>query len=115
MDEQGLLKVALICALTGILVLIFISNTIEIKQYQIKDITKKMLDKDVQVTGEITRITETPGLYIFDIKDKTGTITAIVFKEGPIELEKNQEITLQGTVKEYKDKLEIVAEQITSN
>lgn len=89
-------------------------ESIEIKQYKIKDINKKLIDKDIQVQGTITRITETPGLIIFDLNDKTGTITIILFKEEPINLTKNMEINIAGTVAEYKNKLEIIADEISS-
>ena len=112
MDEQTLFKLALIISFAGLLLLIFISDTIEIKKYNIKDINKKLLNKQVKVSGTIERVTETPGLVIFDIKDKTGIITAIAFKETFINLTQNQHIEVEGKVIEYKDKLEIQVDQI---
>ena len=87
----------------------------EIKEYKIKDLTKKQVNKDIKVKGTITKVTETPGLYIFNINDNTGDITAILFKEDPINLTVSQEVILEGKLVEYKDRLEINVQQILSN
>lgn len=113
MEEKVLLKLSLIVSLTGILILIFISNSIEIKEYKISELNKDTIGKDVKVEGRITRITETPGLYIFNIEDETGEITAIAFKEDPINLTKDIQVILEGKIIEYKNKLEIEVQQIT--
>ncbi|MFH1592923.1 MAG: OB-fold nucleic acid binding domain-containing protein [Candidatus Woesearchaeota archaeon] len=112
MEERSLFKLALIVSLTGLLLLIFISDKIEIEEYDIKDINKKLVNKQIKVSGTIERVTETPGLVIFDIKDKTGTITAIAFKESFINLTKNRHVEIEGQVITYKDKLEIQVDQI---
>ena len=114
MEENTILKIALLVSLTGILVIIFISGSIEVKEYKIKEISKDLIDKEIKVSGIITRITETPGLLILNLKDSTGEITSIIFKEDPINLTENQEIEIQGKVKEYKNKLEIEANLISS-
>ena len=114
MEEENLLKVSLICSLTGILVLLLISESIEIKEYKIKDINRKLLNKDIKIKGTITRITETPGLLIFEVNDQTGTLTVIAFKEEPINITKDQKVEIEGKVQEYKNKLEIVTNQIIS-
>ena len=112
MKESDLLKLALISSLTGVLLIIIISNSIEIKEYKINEITEKELEKEVKIKGTINRITETPGLMIINIKDETGTITAIIFKEESLNFTKNQEIELQGKVRKYKEKLEIVVNEL---
>ncbi len=115
MEDKTLLKLSLIVSLTGILFLMIISDNMEIKEYKIKDLTKKQVNKDIKVKGTITKVTETPGLYIFNINDNTGDITAILFKEDPINLTVSQEVILEGKLVEYKDRLEINVQQILSN
>ncbi|MEK6934452.1 MAG: OB-fold nucleic acid binding domain-containing protein [Nanoarchaeota archaeon] len=112
MDENSLYKLALVTSLTGLLILFTISESIEIKQYKISEINKKLLNKQIQVQGTITRITETPGLFIFDMKDKSGTITAILFKEENINITSNQKIQAEGKVIQYKNKLELEISKI---
>lgn len=114
MEEKTLLKLSLIVSLIGLLILIIILENIEIKEYHIKDLTKKDLEKEVKIKGTITRVTETPGLYIFNLKDKTGEIAGVIFKEEPLNITTNQKVEVLGKIKEYKDKLEIEVEQLKS-
>lgn len=112
MKDTTLLRIAFCCSLFGILVILFIVENIEIPNSNIGNITKEDLEKTVSISGKINYITETPGLLIIKVGDKTGNITAIVFKEENTSLEKGQIITLEGRVIEYKDELEIQAELI---
>ncbi|MEK6952270.1 MAG: OB-fold nucleic acid binding domain-containing protein [Nanoarchaeota archaeon] len=114
MEEKTLFKISLICSLLGLLILFTISDSIQIKRYDIKDITKDLEGKEIKIQGIITRISETPGLYIFDIQDETGKITAVLFKEENINLTLNSNIKAEGKIKIYKDKPELEISQITT-
>ncbi|MBT3408471.1 exodeoxyribonuclease VII large subunit [Candidatus Woesearchaeota archaeon] len=107
MKDDTLLKISLCCALTGILIILFIVENSEIPESNIANLTKANLDQTVSVSGQITRIVETPGLLIINLKDSTGEITAIIFKENNLTLRKNQIVTIEGTLIEYEGKLEI--------
>lgn len=111
MEEKTLLKVALICALLGILILIFISDRITYSSSNIASINSSMLEKELLIKGQITSIHQTPNLFILTLKDDTSEIKVIAFKEN-LKLEKNQVIEVLGTVKEYNSKLEIEAKRI---
>jgi len=112
MENKILLEIAIICSLVGILLLIFISEKIETPEKDIVNITKENLEEQVKITGTITKITETPGLYILTIKDSTGEITAILYKSEEISLEKGQVVTIEGSILEYKGQLEIEIDSI---
>jgi len=112
MEEKTLFKISLICSLLGLLILFTISDSIEVKEYKIKDITPELEGKEVKVQGSITRISETPGLYIFDIQDQTGKITSILFKEENLNLTLNSKILAQGKIKIYKNKPELEISKI---
>ena len=112
MKEKTLLKISLITSLVGILILLVILDKIDVSDSNINAINKTFLDKQVKIKGEITRITETPGLYIMNVKDNTGDIDVIVFKEEKLELEKGNIIQIEGQVTEYQGKLEIIAKKI---
>jgi len=45
MEEKSLLRLALICSLVGIIALFFISERIEIKEKNINEINKDILEK----------------------------------------------------------------------
>ena len=78
----------------------------------ISSLDKSSIDRIVKINGEITRVTETPGLYILTIKDETAEITSIIFKEESINIQKGKEIEIEGQITLYEDKLEIIAKQI---
>ncbi|MEK6932986.1 MAG: OB-fold nucleic acid binding domain-containing protein [Nanoarchaeota archaeon] len=113
MKESNLLKISVITALVGILVLLFILDRIDLSNADIVNLTKEDIDKKVEIKGELISITETPGLYILNVKDFSGTITVIVFKEDDLELKKGDILEIEGQVTSYKDKLEIIAKKIT--
>jgi aspartyl/asparaginyl-tRNA synthetase len=113
MEESVLIKASLILALVGIGILILISDKIEIKEYNINDITKGLLEKEIKVTGKISKISETQGLYLIDINDKERKLKVVVFKENKnLSLQKNQLIEVTGKVVLYKKELEIEAKKI---
>lgn len=114
MEEKKLFKLALIISFIGIVLLIIITDNIEIKEYKIEDLTEKHIDQDVKIIATITRVTETPGLIIFNLDDQTGELTAIIFKEEPLNLTIGQKVEVQGKIIEYKNKLEIEVDQLTS-
>lgn len=107
MNEKTLLIVSLIGALIGLLILFYISEKIELPVLEISSITRSQLDQNVKVQGYVTYFKETKGLYLFEVKDSTGKIQAILFKDQPISLAKNDFIELEGSITEYKGKLEI--------
>jgi RecJ-like exonuclease len=112
MKEKTLLKIAIISSLIGILILLYISEHIEIKEFKISEITRDKLDERVKIKGDIIAIKETPGLYILTLKDKTSSIPIVIFKEEPLSLEHGMLIEIQGIVIEYKGIIEIQAEEI---
>ena len=81
MKDNTLLKISLCCTLLGILLILFIVEISEIPESNISNLTTADLGKKVSVSGEIARVTETPGLLILDLVDSTGKITVIIFKE----------------------------------
>lgn len=111
MDERTLLKVALICALVGILILIIISDRITYSKSNISSITLNQTGSDVLIKGQVSSIQETPNLFIFTLQDDTGKIKVVAFKEK-IKLQEGQIVEVLGTTKEYNSKPEIEAKRI---
>jgi len=112
MKESTLLKIALIGALVGIFIILFISEKIDLSESNIANITKSNLDQKVKIRGLVTKSYETPGLLILSIKDNTGTISVVVFKEENLTIDKNHVVEIYGTVTEYKEQIEILADEI---
>lgn len=112
MKEKTLLRICLVCSLVGIFTILLISDRITLEYSDIANISKKDLEKRVKVNGTVTNSHETPGLIILNLKDDTGDITVIIFKEGNITLKENRALEIEGKVIEYKGKLEIQADLI---
>ena len=114
MKDSVLFKIALITSLSGIILLLFISEKVEIPLMEISSITQENIDRDVKIRGTISSFRETPGLLILNISDNTGSITVIAFKEDAIIIEKDTEAIIEGKVSKYKNQLEINAKKIIS-
>ena len=112
MNEKNLLRVSLVFSLLGLLILFYITYNTEIKKYDIGSLNKDYIDKTVRVNGVIESFSETPGLYLITIKDNSGKITVIAFKDETINLQKGIKVEVIGQIVEYKDDLEIIAKQI---
>ena len=112
MKNEKLFNLALICTLIGLLIIIFISDNIEINYSLIKDISKKDIDKQVKIKGIISSIIQKESLTLYNIEDSTGKIKVIVFNENFLDLQNNKTIEVIGKVLLYQGILEINAEQI---
>jgi len=114
MKEKTLLKIAVISSLIGVLILVYISDSLSPKEYRISNLTRDKLGEFVDVKGSISTLRETPGLYIITLTDETFSIPVIVFKEENLTIEKGSLIDVKGNVIEYNGMLEIQAEEIKS-
>lgn len=113
MKEKTLLKISVITAVVGILILLFILDKISLTSVNIGNLTKEDLDKEIKIKAELIKITETPGLYLLTVKDFSGEMTVVVFKDEILELREGDILEIEGQVTSYKDKIEIIAKKIT--
>ena len=106
------LKTTLSISLIGILLLLFLSEFISPNLTNISDINNKLLNRKTQVQGQIFNIRtfEDSNFQIISIKDSTGKIDIIL--NNPINITKNQNITVIGKVTEYNQTLQIQADKI---
>ncbi len=109
---MNIFKTSLIISLLGILILLIYSENITLPTKNIQNITNKDVDKQIKIIGQVTRLTDLPGLMILNIKDNTEQMTVVVFKEEKLNINKNDFLEIQGKVAEYRGELEIIAEKI---
>jgi RecJ-like exonuclease len=109
-------RVALITALLGTLLLVFLSQELEPKPTEISEISHNMLEQWVKVNGIIVRVKETNGLIIIDLvsNNERDSITIIAYKNKAQigSIEKGLQVEVIGKVIEYYGKLEIEATKI---
>ena len=112
MQDPSLFKVSLIISVIGTFLIMILSEYSEVELTEIKDLGKDQLEARVKVQGTVISTRETPGLYILKIKDLSGTIPLIIFKENPLPIERNAQIEVIGKLTKYKEELEIIVEKI---
>ncbi|MGN0176733.1 MAG: exodeoxyribonuclease VII large subunit [Methanobrevibacter sp.] len=117
--DEKLLRIALITALIGIIGLIILTPSIEVKKISIKDITRSMIDEKVSIQGVITDISQSSSKtsYFLTINDGETQITLIIFEKQVAEISsrnlnigdfKNKKVEVTGTITEYKSDLELI-------
>ena len=117
--DDKLLKIALVTSLIGIIGLIIFTPTIEVKEMDIKDINRGMIDEEVKIDGIIQDISQSnsKSSYFLTINDGTGQMQLIIFETQAAELQenhldlndfKNRKVEVVGKITEYKSQLELI-------
>jgi RecJ-like exonuclease len=109
---MSLAKYALITFLIGLIALFFLSENLEPKLVEIKDIKGSMMDKTVRIQGQLIKIKQTDAMSILTIDDKTDSISVLSPKTN---ISINSSLEIIGKVTEYKGILEIESEKIIVN
>jgi len=110
---DNLLKISFIASLIGILILIIITNSIPVKLIDIGDIDDSHIGKTVAIQGTIFSIKnyEEDNFQKMIIKNESALIHVISNSKTSIEKIPDS-IMIIGKVEEYKNELQINADQI---
>lgn len=111
MNENSLLKIALICSIVGVFIVLVFAEKLEPPLVRIIEISEDFMDQDVMIQGEVVSVKITPSTSIFDVKDESGSVKVVTFDKG-YDIGKGQAVEVTGTVKEYKGVLEIEAKRV---
>lgn len=115
MKETTLLKIALVCSLSGLAVLYFASSKMELKDYKPKPSALSKNNNngdDVRLKGIVTGI-NSKGKVIFIEVSQQSPVNIVVFTGGEgVKLSKGDNIEVTGRVQEYNGRDEIIAEKI---
>lgn len=117
--DDKLLKIALVTSLIGIVGLIAFTPTIEVKEVEIKDINRGMIDEEVKLDGVITDVAQSSSKtsYFLTINDGEAQIQLIIFEKQVAEMQsrnldiedfKNHKVEVVGTITQYKSELELI-------
>jgi len=106
------LKISLLLSLTGILLLLLLSNFLEPKLINISEINDNSINQKTKIQGSIISIRsyKESNFQVISVKDKTGKIDITTNKI--LNLKNNQTITIIGKVTEYKQALQVQADKI---
>lgn len=117
--DDKLLKIALVTSLVGLIGLIAFTPTIEVKEVDIKDINRGMIDEEVSITGVITDVAQSKSKtnYFLTINDGEAQIQLIIFESQVAEIQsrnldiadfKNHQVKVVGTVTQYNSDMELI-------
>ncbi len=117
--DDKLLKIALVTSLIGIIGLIIFTPTIEVKEVDIKDINRGMIDEEVKITGMITDVAQSSSktTYFLTINDGESQIPLIIFESQVAEIQsknldiedfENRKVQVVGKVTQYDSELELI-------
>jgi DNA/RNA endonuclease YhcR with UshA esterase domain len=117
--DDKLLKIALITSLIGLIGLIAFTPTIEVKEVDIKDINRGMIDDEVKLDGVITDVAQSSSKtsYFLTINDGEAQIQLIIFESQVAEIQsrnldiedfKDHKVEVVGTVTQYNSEMELI-------
>lgn len=113
MDDNALLKFALVFSLVGIISLWFFSEIIELEEIPIGKINLENIGEEIKIRGIVNNVKDFEKFLIIDVEDKQGgVIPVLIFKDGNLEIDRNSEVSISGEVKEYNGKIELIGEEV---
>ncbi len=108
---MNLTKYALITAIFGIILIVFLSVSLESRYYNLSEINYRLIGQEVRVTGEIIKINSYPSSTGIMIADRNGSV--YVFSRAKLNLSKGDWIEAKGKVSDYKGNIEIEADKLS--
>lgn len=117
--DDKLLKIALITSLIGIIGLIIFTPTIEVKEINIEDINRGMIDEEVKINCVVQDVSQShsKSSNFLTVNDGTGQIMLIIFENQASELQsksfdindlKGKKVEAVGKVTQYNSQLELI-------
>ena len=117
--DEKLLRVALITSLVGLIGLIVFTPTIEVKEVDIEEINRGMIDEEVKIDCVVTDIAQSSSKssYFLTVNDGTGQTTVIVFESQASEIQsrhldisdfKDRKVEVTGKITQFNSQLEVI-------
>jgi len=111
MQEKQLIKVSLIVASIGLLVLLFFADSFEL--VTINNIENVENEQEVKLQGVITRLTQLDKVVFIELEgEQVIKSDVILFPDGDIYLQEGNYVEITGTIEEYNNKKELIANEI---
>lgn len=111
MEEKTLLKVSLIVALLGIVVLYFISSGISLDIIEGMDGVKE--EEEVKIAGVVGKVVEGDNVVFLEVLNKkVEKIKVVLFKDGGVSLAEGDYVEILGTVEDYLGEKEVIGNKV---
>lgn len=109
MKERNLKILALAGGILGVVVLMVISDNIEVDTKAISKITAADLENGVRVEGVVQKVNSMGGVTMIEVSQPQD-IKVLVF--GSADLKRGDHVDVKGKVEEYEGEYEIIADVI---
>ena len=107
MQESTLLKLSLICAIIGIIILFFLSRAIKFPESPLLE-----EDGNYDVKGRIARITQREKVTYIDLQ-KEDELTVILFKDYPVDLHQGDYVEVIGKAsKDQNGEMQLIGKEV---
>ena len=118
MNENVLTKISIIGVFICIVILYVITGQSVSSHVDIGDVDRSFIGKTVNVTGEITGVFTSKGHVFFDLKDNTGKVKVVLWRDvlelvemknvNISEIKNGEKMNIIGNVQLYKGELEVM-------
>lgn len=114
---MDILKISIITAVIGIILLFVITQVFKEEEVKIEDVKLGQIER---ISGMVTSVYVSKNMHVFlKVADNTGEISVVVFENYNIDeaydIEVGDEISVLGRIDEYKGEMEIIAKEISFN
>lgn len=110
MKESTLVKLSLLCSVTGLILLFVISLFADYEEVSISELEDSEF-KDVRITGEIISVRELDNLALMEVAE-IKSVKVVVFDKRMLKYSVGEKVSVTGERREYKGRPEIIAEGI---
>jgi len=112
MQEKTIYKISLVVMVCGLFFLYFYADNVDLKS--VDKLDSSMTDETVSVVGEIERISVAEKATFIKLSnvEKVRDTEVILFPEGELFIVEGDVVEVSGTVEEYNDQQEIIADKI---
>ena len=111
MQEKQLIKTSLIIAGIGLVILLFFADSFEL--VAINNIENIENEQEVKLQGVITRLTQLDKVVFIELEGQELIKSdVILFPDEEIYLQEGNYVEITGTIEEYNNKKEVIANEI---
>ena len=111
MQEKQLIKTSLIVASIGLLILLFFADSFEL--VAINNIENIENEQEVKLQGVITRLTQLEKVVFIELEgEQIVKSDVILFPDEDLYLQEGNYVEITGTIEEYNNKKEVIANEI---
>ncbi|MBI2140467.1 hypothetical protein HYU14_06075 [Candidatus Woesearchaeota archaeon] len=113
MEEKRLLGIALIGFLVGLLIIFFLSQSMDISPTSIDSLQSLPNEQDIKIMGAVTKIVESGNNLLLTIEEpKQVKVFLYQNKNGDFAIQEGDQVEILGTIDTFRGEKQIIADRI---